>query len=221
MPQTDQRRQDILEEQRRVDYENARLQKQALVNASNQGDSEDDVNEDEEDEAVALEEAEREQEEEERMEEETQRMLYLRRRQAQQQIIGEAEMKAETLKETKPTLFAYSAPFAIAILKDLLDFVAIGSLPAIGTIVTICFSIAIFFLLLFSKKNKELDDMRLIIRKAVVPICGTVAEGFIFGLNFLPIETMVVYIIYYMDKHSANEQIKQAVTLVETLRKEV
>ncbi len=93
----------------------------------------------------------------------------------------------------------YGIAFSLAALKDLLDLVGIGSLPAIGTVITFCISIAIGFVLLFD--NVSVSGRRVVrnsVKKWLVLIAGTIVEGLLFGLNFLPIEFFTVVVIYWM-----------------------
>lgn len=93
----------------------------------------------------------------------------------------------------------YGLAFALALLKDLLDLAFIGSLPAIGTVITFCVSIAIGFILLFDGITLSQRRMaRRMVRRFLVLAAGTLAEGILFGLNFFPIETLVVAIIFWM-----------------------
>ncbi len=94
------------------------------------------------------------------------------------------------------TLFSY-APMGIAgIFKDLIDWIGIGSIPGIGTVVTFCASILIFFLALQRGSFRG----RMKYRKGMVLIVGTAVEAFGFGLNFLPLETLTVLAMYAVDK---------------------
>ncbi|HBI17297.1 MAG: hypothetical protein UR60_C0012G0007 [Candidatus Moranbacteria bacterium GW2011_GWF2_34_56] len=93
----------------------------------------------------------------------------------------------------------YGVAFSLALFKDLLDLAFIGSLPAIGTIITICISMAIGFVLLFDGiSNSQRKVARRLTKKFLVLIAGTMAEGILFGLNFFPIETLTVFIIFWM-----------------------
>ncbi|EKE20846.1 MAG: hypothetical protein ACD_7C00461G0006 [uncultured bacterium] len=93
----------------------------------------------------------------------------------------------------------YGLAFALALLKDLLDLTVVLALPAIGTVITICVSIAIGLILLFDGISVSQRRMaRRMTRRFLVLIAGTLAEGILFGLNFFPIETLVVAIIYWM-----------------------
>lgn len=93
----------------------------------------------------------------------------------------------------------YGIAFSLALFKDLLDLAFIGSLPAIGTVITFCVSMAIGFVLLFDGiSNSQRKVARRLTKKFLVLIAGTLAEGILFGLNFFPIETFTVFIIFWM-----------------------
>lgn len=100
----------------------------------------------------------------------------------------------------KPSFLLYGGVGMIALLKDLLDLVGIGSIPGVGTIVTACFSFLMWMLLtLFDrsggKGNKEM------IRGLVIMLFGLV-EAVGFGLNFLPIQTLTVVILYQLARRA-------------------
>lgn len=100
----------------------------------------------------------------------------------------------------------------IALLKDILDLVGIGSLPAIGTVITICVSITIGFLLLLAGANEKRKLVKNVMKRLLVLAGGTLVEAVGFGLNFLPIETIMVIIIYYLvliDRKVAAEEEKR------------
>jgi len=92
----------------------------------------------------------------------------------------------------------------IALLKDISDFVGIGSIPVIGTAITLITSITLIVAMLICgtsagsvrKKKKQAKNIAL---KAGQK-WGTLAAGtmfeLIFGLNFLPIETITAFLIY-------------------------
>ena len=107
----------------------------------------------------------------------------------------------------KPSLVLYFGVGMLALLKDLLDFVGIGSLPGIGTVVTLCVTFLIWMLLtLFdrsgAKSNKQLA-------RGIVMILVGLIEGIGFGLNFLPIETFMVVVLYVMAKNAWRKEEKK------------
>jgi hypothetical protein len=93
--------------------------------------------------------------------------------------------------------FLYAAALFAAILKDLLDWIGIGSLPAIGTIITICVSIFIFLMLLLAGSSSKIKIASKIVRRYLILGLGTLVE-FLFGLNFLPVLTLTVIVIWLM-----------------------
>ncbi|MFZ2193557.1 MAG: hypothetical protein WAV31_04915 [Candidatus Moraniibacteriota bacterium] len=80
----------------------------------------------------------------------------------------------------------------VAMAKDYLDFIGVGSLPLIGTLITLMTSITIFFAMLFCGSHSSFGSkkkMKLKIMKWFSLITGTGVEMFFFGVNFAPIET--------------------------------
>lgn len=114
----------------------------------------------------------------------------------------------------KTSFFAYLPALIVAMLKDLLDFTGIGSLPGIGFVVTLCFTFLIFMLLLlFTGKNKStLRKMETMAQRAGILIGGGLFEGLFFGANLLPVETGMVIAIYLVDK--AGDMIEETVSKV-------
>lgn len=94
---------------------------------------------------------------------------------------------------------AYTPAFAIAILKDLLDLVGIGSLPVIGWVVTTMAAILIFIALSFTDTTMSRNaSKRMLVR--IGGLAGTVVvEGFATGINLLPLETAAVALILFFD----------------------
>lgn len=90
----------------------------------------------------------------------------------------------------------YGPAFAVAFLKDLLDWVGIGSLPAIGTVITFCVSITIGFIFLMAGASGKRTVAKSTMRWLLTLVAGTGVEAFLFGLNFFPIETFTVLIAY-------------------------
>jgi len=96
----------------------------------------------------------------------------------------------------KPSKVLYLGVGGIALLKDLLDFTGVGSLPGIGTVVTICFSFLIWILLTMFDRSGKGSNIK-VMRGLVILLLGLV-EALGFGLNFLPIETFTVILLYSM-----------------------
>lgn len=99
----------------------------------------------------------------------------------------------------------YVAAFGAALLKDLLDFGFIGSLPLIGTVLTICASIFIFMMLLLSGSSGARSKTKGMLKKMLTLGGGTIVETF-FGINFLPVEVLTVALIYYFELSGRMQQ---------------
>lgn len=136
---------------------------------------------------------------------------------AKKQALLEKEKELKQTKAEKATLFSYSPIFLLALFKDLLDLVGIGSLPGIGTIITLCISILIFLLFFLIKTNSKLLDMRFFVRMGVTLLFGSMVEGFAFGLNFLPIETITIFVIFMMDRHFSDKSIERVSNIIHLL----
>jgi len=113
----------------------------------------------------------------------------------------EAKVQVVSLLTDWPYFFAGM----FALLKDLLDLVGLGSLPVIGTVITVLVSggIAFFIFLTGASERNQKTAKKLagrwkkkMLQKIVILVAGTIIEGFLFGLNFLPIETLTVIFIY-------------------------
>lgn len=108
----------------------------------------------------------------------------------------------------KPSLFLYIGVTFIALFKDLLDFVGVGSLPAIGTVITICFNILIFLLLtVFDNSGGGSRTNRIEMRGLVIFLVMLV-EMF-FGLNFVPWETLIMIGLYFFARHAWQKEEKK------------
>lgn len=107
----------------------------------------------------------------------------------------------ETINYTV-SIFRYMPAFMVAFLKDILDFIGIGSLPAIGTVITFCFSLLIFFLLMLAGSSQRYR----LIKDGLLLLGGTMVEGLFFGLNLLPLETLTVWIIYRLNKNTGRKK---------------
>lgn len=97
------------------------------------------------------------------------------------------------------TDWTYFAALIVAMFKDLLDFIGVGSLPAIGTVVTFCASIFIMFMLILGNMMHKEHDRTIfqsyILKRWGILLVVTVIELF-FGANFLPVETIGVLLIW-------------------------
>lgn len=102
----------------------------------------------------------------------------------------------------------YGIALSAALLKDILDLVAIGSLPGIGTVITLMATITIWAVMIITGSAfKAIKKRRLVMRYGVLA-AGTLIE-ILFGLNFVPVETaMVVYIFVSAleDRRDAKEK---------------
>lgn len=108
----------------------------------------------------------------------------------------------------KPSFILYSFVLMIALLKDLLDLVLLGSLPGIGTVVTMCFTFFIWLLLFVFDRSGGRHNSKMF-RGVTLLLVGLV-EGLGFGLNFIPIETLTVILLYQMARKAYKKQKKEA-----------
>lgn len=109
-------------------------------------------------------------------------------------------------KAKQASLLAYIDPFldwlfgialAMAILKDILDLIGVGSLPGIGTVVTLIVSGTIGFIMLITGSSGKRGVARSFLKRYGTLVAGTFVE-LLFGVDFFPIETAMVIIIYVM-----------------------
>jgi hypothetical protein len=135
-------------------------------------------------------------------------------------LFSEKHRELAEVKKNKPGWIGYSPIFTVALFKDMLDLALVGSLPGIGAVVTLCFSGLIFLMLMLVRTNKKLIDSRFLIKRGVVLLLGSLTEGFIFGLNFLPIMTITIAIIYMMDRHLSDKQIEKIIKILQELHGE-
>ncbi len=98
----------------------------------------------------------------------------------------------------KPSAFLYLGVAMIALLKDLLDLVGIGSLPGIGFVVTVCFTFLIWMLLFLFDRSSQGAKSNMMLTRGLVTIGFGLVEMVAFGLNFLPIETTMVIVLYQL-----------------------
>ncbi len=107
----------------------------------------------------------------------------------------------------QPSFLLYLGMASIALLKDLLDLVVIGSLPGVGTVVTLCFSFLIWMLMaLFDRSGGKSNNK--MVRNAIL-VCISFVEALGFGLNFLPIETLSIAALYALAKKAARKEEKR------------
>lgn len=153
-----------------------------------------------------------------RQEEAQARVQRLRLARAQAVLTAEAEAH-DQIEQEKVEIGPYLPAGAVGVLKDLLDFILLGSLPVVGTVVTFFASVIIFILTIFAKKNSSVEDMGFIIKRLLIVLVGFVVEGFVFGVNFFPFETVTVLVIYLMDKYLSQKQVKVLKGVVTGLNK--
>jgi Flp pilus assembly protein TadB len=139
-----------------------------------------------------------EEREAQRQEEAQMRMMRLKSEQ-------EAKARAEEEMSTV-SLSAYAPALIIAGFKDLLDLVGVGSLPAIGTLVTFLVGILILFTLYLGKNVSSRPKGVFLIQTAPLFFGGVLVEGLLFGLNFLPFTVALVVAIYRRELFLATEK---------------
>ncbi len=109
-------------------------------------------------------------------------------------------------------LFVYGAALTAAVIKDFLDWIGIGSLPAIGTVITVCVGIFIFFMMLLAGSTQKFRLAKLIVRRYLL-LGGSVLLEMFFGLNLVPIMTFTVLAVWFMaaaeTKQAMEERKKQ------------
>ena len=108
---------------------------------------------------------------------------------------------------TKPSTMLYLGLSCIALLKDLLDFTGVGSFPGIGTVVTICFSFLIWMLMTLFDRSGGKNSTKM--ARGLVLMFFSLVEAVGFGLNFLPLETFTVVILYMMARSAWKKEQKQ------------
>lgn len=117
----------------------------------------------------------------------------------------------------KPSLLLFGGLTIIALLKDILDFIGLGSLPVIGTAVTLCFSFVIFMLLLTFDRSGGRGNKR--IAQGIVMTFFTLIEGLGFVLNFLPLQTLTIVFLYRISYQSWREAQKSGVLTSRSMMK--
>ncbi|MFZ1626819.1 MAG: hypothetical protein WAT81_03400, partial [Candidatus Moraniibacteriota bacterium] len=101
--------------------------------------------------------------------------------------------------------------------KDTLDLIGIGSLPAIGTAVTLCFSFLIFMLLFTFDRSGARGSKR--VAQGMVMVFFTLIEGVGFIINILPLETLTIVFLYIISYRSWKEAQKATAASNNTLTK--
>lgn len=93
--------------------------------------------------------------------------------------------------------WAFGVALLTALLKDALDWVGLGSLPLIGTVITFMASTVIFGALMLTGSRSKKKQTKMVIKKFGTLFGGSFVEA-VFGLNFLPIESFIVIITFYL-----------------------
>jgi hypothetical protein len=123
------------------------------------------------------------------------------------------------IKYVNPFLdWAFGVALSLAILKDISDFIGLGSLPVIGTLITFFVSTMIFFCTLITGSQAESEFVRRWMRKLITIGVGTLIE-FVFGIDFLPIETLIVVAVYLLILHERYEDSQEK--KAESIQKEM
>ncbi len=117
--------------------------------------------------------------------------------------------RASLMNQFNPFIdWLYGIALSAALLKDILDLVAIGSLPGIGTVITLMATITIWAVMIITGSAFKAIKKRRLAQRYGVLATGTFVE-IVFGLNFIPIETaMVIYIFVsaLKDRRDAKEK---------------
>lgn len=222
MAQIARSREERIAEQRQADNDNAyfvqsmnyqQLTRQGKITEQRQADNEEDSAGEAATQEANTQAKEQAEEEKSDMTDMILRGLHLRR-----QKVQEAEGKVVKAVEDKAALWDYRFAFSAAIIKDLFDLAGF-SVPVISFVVTTFFFIIIFVALYFAKTNKNLMDMRYFVKKVVVFVVGFITEAFLFGVNLLPVQTLIVYLIYLIDRSASEEQIAKAVEFLDMIKK--
>ncbi len=118
---------------------------------------------------------------------------------AKRQAERQASQPEEPAQGSILNSIGYIPAFAIAICKDLLDFVGIGSLPLIGWLVTAMASFLIFIALLSTDSSVGMKSSRRMVTRLLILFGTVIVEGLFFGLNLFPLETGAVALILLLD----------------------
>ncbi|PIP26417.1 MAG: hypothetical protein COX31_02565 [Candidatus Moranbacteria bacterium CG23_combo_of_CG06-09_8_20_14_all_40_16] len=112
----------------------------------------------------------------------------------------------------------YGIALCFALFKDISDFVGLGSLPVIGTLVTFGVSFIIGMIMFITGsggKRKSTQRMaKALAKRYGTLVAGSAVEMF-FGLNFFPIETLTVALVFYLtlqERMLADKEEKMAAT---------
>ncbi|MBP6889257.1 MAG: hypothetical protein KBC83_00115 [Candidatus Moranbacteria bacterium] len=118
---------------------------------------------------------------------------------------GDGQQAQSSEKQKRDVhLWAYTGPLMVAGFKDFLDLALIGSFPGIGTVITICCNLLIFFLFLIGSGLTVRSKIAFLFRAGGALIFATGVEGFLFGLNVLPVGLGIIMGIYFREKKHAS-----------------
>lgn len=116
--------------------------------------------------------------------------------------------KSSGASAPKPSAMLYLGLAMIALLKDLLDLALVGSLPGLGTVVTALFGFVMWMLMtLFDRSGGKSNNK---IARSLVLLFASLVEALGFGLNFLPIQTLIVAVLYMMARSAWKRGAAQA-----------
>ncbi len=116
------------------------------------------------------------------------------------------QQRFDEMRRNRPAFIFYLPAIIAASLKDLLDLV-IGWIPGVGFVLAVIFGTIIFILLYFIKTNKNLLSAGLMLKRALIMIFAILAES-IPLFNFIPITTATVFLIWFLDTHASDKQLK-------------
>jgi len=95
----------------------------------------------------------------------------------------------------------FGIALCFALFKDISDFVGLGSLPVIGTMITGGVSVIIAGIMFLTGSTGKVANAKRIAESLAKRYgawaAGTAVEMF-FGLNFFPIETAMVVVVFYL-----------------------
>lgn len=135
-------------------------------------------------------------------------LLNLRRQQQQQTaVVATEEEKRQRIYKIRN---AFKFVFLAAGIKDVSDIALVGSFPGVGTVVTLIASTVIAIILLslgaHNKKAQARQLVRQTVKKILIFLLGTLGEALLFGLNFLPMELLTVWLIRRITLHEVGQQ---------------
>ncbi len=109
----------------------------------------------------------------------------------------------ETKESKQIRLWAYSGPLIVAGFKDLLDVAVIGMIPGVSAAIAACCSFLIFFLFLIKDDLTVRPKVVFLFQAGGALVFSTGVEGFLSGLNILPVGLGIIMGIYFREKKYA------------------